>query len=291
MKPTNSALNDLLRSGQFFVADLYVITLSDGTVLRYSAGDQDIVYDGDTYPCGGTAGPYFERIGKSGGLFSQKIGLEVNTLEFDVIPKDAEVEGFPWLAAVRYGMFDGATVELFRAYMPTYGDTTAGVVNIFTGLVTEVFCDRSHATFHVASHTELLNMQMPRNLYQPGCMNTLYDTACTLNRASFAVNSAAGSGCTLSVVTTSLSQASGYFDLGTIVFTSGNNDGITRSVKSFASASAINLLTPLPFAPANGDTFTIYPGCDKTNSTCSSKFSNLANFRGQPFIPQPETSA
>jgi hypothetical protein len=46
----------------------------------------------------------------------------------------------------------------------------------------------------------------------------------------------------------------------------------------------------LGFVPAPGDTFIAYPGCDKTQSTCSGKFSNLVNFGGSPYIPVPETS-
>ena len=38
-----------------------------------------------------------------------------------------------------------------------------------------------------------------------------------------------------------------------------------------------------------GDAFTVYPGCDKQQSTCA-LFGNSANFRGQPFIPAPELS-
>jgi len=47
----------------------------------------------------------------------------------------------------------------------------------------------------------------------------------------------------------------------------------------------------LPFAPAAGDVFTAYPGCDKTQATCASpKFSNLVNFEGFPYVPAPETA-
>lgn len=35
-----------------------------------------------------------------------------------------------------------------------------------------------------------------------------------------------------------------------------------------------------------GDAFTIYPGCDKQQSTCSAKFNNLIHFRGFPYVPE-----
>jgi uncharacterized phage protein (TIGR02218 family) len=45
---------------------------------------------------------------------------------------------------------------------------------------------------------------------------------------------------------------------------------------------------PLQSPPAAGDTFTVYFGCDHTPGTCRSKFNNLANFRGFPYVPPPQ---
>jgi hypothetical protein len=87
---------------------------------------------------------------------------------------------------------------------------------------------------------------------------------------------------------------SGYFDLGMLIFTSGQNIGQIRGVKSYTnpsgSAGIVTLIIGLPFAPATSDTFTIYPGCNKAFITCDKKFSNKANFGGMPFIPSPETA-
>jgi len=44
----------------------------------------------------------------------------------------------------------------------------------------------------------------------------------------------------------------------------------------------------LPFAPAEGDTFNVAFGCDHTQATCQSKFNNLINFRGFPYVPPPQ---
>jgi hypothetical protein len=40
--------------------------------------------------------------------------------------------------------------------------------------------------------------------------------------------------------------------------------------------------------PVAGDNFVVYKGCDKTMTICQNRFSNLANFRGFPFVPPPE---
>lgn len=291
MKPTTSQLNALLATRQFIVADLYTITLIGGTVLYYTAGDTDITTGGHTYLAGGQTGPYFERMGGNKPKIKWHRGLAVDTMVFDILPKDATILGIPFLTAVQQGYFDGANITLERAYMSTYG-TVVGTVILFVGRVADITCGRVFAKFTINSPLELLNQPMPRNLYQPGCINTLYDTACGLNQNSFDEGGAVASGSTVSLINTTLTAASGYYDLGKIKFTSGANDGLWRGVKAYVNSSpdTISLIVPLPYTPATSDTFIIYAGCDKKQSTCSSKFSNLVNFRGFPYIPENSTA-
>jgi uncharacterized phage protein (TIGR02218 family) len=143
---------------------------------------------------------------------------------------------------------------------------------------------------NVNSDLELLNIQMPRNLYQPGCIHTLYDSGCTLLKTNFDEFSTVAAGSTLSQINCGLAQATGYFDLGTVTFTSGPNANVVRSVKSYTPGILI-LSQPLIQACNVGDAFTAFPGCDKLQATCSGKFNNLVNFKGFPFIPLPETAA
>jgi len=42
---------------------------------------------------------------------------------------------------------------------------------------------------------------------------------------------------------------------------------------------------PFPFPVQVGDTFTVVTGCDRLISTCSAKFNNVVNFRGEPNVP------
>ena len=87
-----------------------------------------------------------------------------------------------------------------------------------------------------------------------------------------------------------LGQAAGYFDLGVLTCTSGVNNGLTRTVKSF-NGGVFTFARPLLAVPAVGDTFVARPGCDHKVSTCTVKFNNRNNFRGHPFTPAPETVA
>ena len=45
------------------------------------------------------------------------------------------------------------------------------------------------------------------------------------------------------------------------------------------------LRDPPRFAPAVGDMVEIMEGCDKSFATCTARFANAANFRGEPHLP------
>lgn len=330
MKAASSLLLALLASKQFYLVDLFEFTLFDGTVLRYAAGTQDIyaegdfakasdvtaitdvtlyddfagVYDvnliadvlnfGNLYSAGGLeGGPYFEREGDNSQI-AQRAGLQVSQLQFSVIPGTATVKGVSFKRAVIIGLFDGAVMKLKRAAMPTYGDTSPGIVTMFTGRVGSISEARGEGVrFSVNSHLELLDQNIPRNLFLSGCIWTLYDAGCTLNSGSFAQTGSVASGSTSLILNVSMGQADGYFSLGKITFTSGANSGLTVGIRKYlhGSPGTLVLTQPLPNAPSTGDTFTAYAGCDKTQSTCANKFDNLENFRGFPYIPIPETAA
>lgn len=295
MKNVTPQLLALLASRQFYYATLFTFTLRGGTVLRYTDGDVDISAGGETFAAGGQDG-VLVNAGDNRVTITWHIGLQVDTVTFDVLPRAGTVGGVPWLQALRNGVFDGAEVKIEYAFMPTYGDTSVGTVVAFTGLVAEVTADRARATFEVNSHLELLDKNMPRNLFQPGCTNTLFDSGCALLKAAYSVNSAVTTGATINSIRASVnlgSTTAGYYALGVVTFTSGANAGFSRTVKIHTKAGSIStftLLSPLPAVPAQGDTFTIYPGCDKTKATCQAKFNNLANFRGYPYVPVNETA-
>ena len=291
MKAISTALRDLLATRQFFKARLYQLSLVNGGTLYYTSADTDILWGGHTYVSGA---PLFDTR-NSKAKCHWKLGVEVDQLVFGVIPGNATINGEPFLKAIKDGVFDGAELTVSNAYWPQQAWTKpivpTGTIVTFVGRVAEIDAGRSMATFNVNSHLELLNQNMPRNLYQSGCLNTLFDSACTLNAASFAVSGTALSGSAANSLNATLGQPTGYFDLGKVTFTSGANSGLSRSIKSYVQGSpgTISLISPFPNAPAVGDTFTIYPGCDKTSATCSGKFGNLANFRGLPFIPVNQT--
>jgi uncharacterized phage protein (TIGR02218 family) len=299
-KPISPRLLALLTStrsddGNLFAADTYEFTLIGGGTLRYTDGDADLTVNGKLYGAGGVEiGPYFGT-SQNEARAHWGLGTNIDTLTFDVIPGSATVLGEPLLKACKDGVFDGATLKLQRLFMPTYGDTRRGPVTIFFGRVAEVDVGRSKATFIVNSFVELLDNPFPRNLYQAGCVNNLGDSACGVNLAALAVAGTVATGSTNGVLLANLGVTpSGQFDQGKLTFTSGLLIGTSRTVKMATAGSpgTITLLYAFPSAPAIGDTFSIFPGCDKTfaSSNGCAKFANQARWRGADLIPTAESA-
>jgi uncharacterized phage protein (TIGR02218 family) len=283
---SEGALAALLNSGApLEMADLYTITLANGQVLRWTSADRPIRANGQEW----LLGPGIERT-----RVKWSIGVSVDGMDVTLTTDEARqvvVGGMPLFAYISRGGFGRARVQLDRIFWALGAVAPTGALLWFSGRVAEIpEVDRYGAQIQVKSDLELLNVQVPRELYQSQCLRTVYDSECGLQTAAFQVAGQATGGSTVGRTTfpSALNQAAGFFDLGTLTWTSGPNAGVSRTVKSHVGGLVV-LLSPLPAAVVPGDMFTVVPGCDGLQSTCSGKFNNLARFKGQPYIPQAET--
>ena len=255
MIPAPQALKDLLATGSFAKADLYTFSLIGGSLLRWTAADIDVVAAGRLFS---SSGPKFER-----GTTRTVIGLEVDELTITVSADETvTINGVPFMEFVCKGGFDGATVLLERAFMPDWNSPVTGTVVQFFGRMAPIEGGWPKATLKVKSWIEVLDTKLPRNVYQPACMLRLYGNRCGVVRTAFAANGIAGAGATMSSIPCDLSQAAGWFDLGVVEFTSGANEGVKRTVRSYQPGRLVMAL-PFPSVPEAGDTFVAYPGCHR----------------------------
>ena len=74
-----------------------------------------------------------------------------------------------------------------------------------------------------------------------------------------------------------------------MTFTSGANNGLIYYIKNQISTTRVQLSSPLKFPGVTGDTFNMFPGCDKTISQCN-RYNNIIHFGGMPFVPNPEVA-
>lgn len=272
----------VLNSREFWAVDLYQITFIDESVLRYSGHALSTSWGGYTWAGGG---PLFRR-----GATKQIRGLEADSLSVDITPRETDMLlGLPMMQAVQNGALDGARISLYRGHAAVPGGALAGAILKFRGEVQEV---QSDLTIRLTIKSDLIKLDapIPRDVWQPGCRRTLYDTGCGVSRAAFVHTSAAASGSTRALVkTTTLPHPAGYYDSGELRFTSGANAGARRSVRSQPDTTTLNLSYPLLHSVSAGDEYQLWPGCAHTWDECKSKFANGPGFNGQPFVPTPET--
>lgn len=281
MKSATTALINLLKTNEFIMADLYTFTFNNGNLYYFTNADTDITYNSITYKRNGV---FINR-----DSIKTSLGLDVSTLKITVMPQQGDsIESIGVLKLISTGGFDGARFTLSRLFLSD-PLTPVGTINIFSGRVSDIQANRYQASITIKSDLELLNMKMPRNIYQPSCLNTLFDNQCGVAKTGY--------NCTVTAIDSTLTTitlsgmptvATDYFAQGYVQFTSGNDTGQIRTIKNSSSGQIVIMIKntrPLSI----GDTCTIYAGCDRTQSTCSSKFSNLANFRGFPYIPTIES--
>lgn len=301
MKTASTATLNILASRQYLLAELYDLQLATGQVYHFTGFQVPLtasIYSPASGPFTYTTGLTIKR-----GTITQKTGTEAANLELTIAPQPDSpsapvlVAGYPILQAARLGFLDGAMLTFSKLFMtpPSAGnstlDTSPGAVEWFLGTVQDVQVSRFALQLKVDDYLAYLaNQQMPKHLFGVGCFHEVYDAGCTLLKSAFTTAAHVTAVTDNAHFSTNLTQADDYFDLGVLTFTSGVNNGLSANVASYKNASgAMGLRFPFPKPPAVGDTFNVYPGCDKRQSTCTNKFSNLAHFAGDPYTPDPAT--
>ena len=261
--------------------DLWSIFTRTGVALYFSGGDVDVTLpDARSF----VRGPGFKR-----SRIKLSAGLQVDKVDVTMFVTAAHTVGsVPMAHHARAGGFDGAGVALDWAYFDE-GGAYQGVMRKFAGTAGPAEVEPGQIRFEVRSEIALLQTMLPKEVYQPACLNQVYDSLCALNKPTWQASGAVtGTNGTLVWLQSGLAQANGYFDLGVLTFTSGVNAGLTRTVKAYAGG-AFQFARPMLAVPTNGDTFIVRPGCDRTLATCTNKFNNRLRFRGFPFVPSAET--
>lgn len=303
MKSATTLTQSILSSGIYELVELYDITLATGQTYHFTAGEVPLSGISVTTKQG-TQGPfnYVTGLTTVRDKLTQKTGTDAGSMDLLMANSDGSaptLAGYPIMQAARYGFLDGAKVQLNKLFLnPSIGVNT-NAVGWFLGTIQDIDADRFLLHITLEDFLAYLgNQQMPRLLFQVGCFHNVYDQGCGLLKANFTSTGTISSVGDSAHFVTNLSQVSGYFNAGVLTFTSGALNGVQGPVNSFTQSSggAFAMRFPFPVAPSVGDTFSVYPWCNKQQATCSNAstsvgppFNNLAHFAGQPYIPVPET--
>lgn len=288
MKPVPPALQTIMQNSESLpFAECFELSTSNAQTFYYTNLDIPVQI--------GTTYYYANSVRVEGMKFKLQVGMSVDEQDISAyaLPTDL-VNNVPFLQALRKGVFDGGFVKRVRAFFdpaawpPNPGDapTALGSVQLFYGRISTITSvGRTQADMKVKSLLVLLDAGMPRNAYTASCINTLYDTACTLNVASFTTSGIVAAGSTGTAIV--WAGADPKYIHGTLSMTSGADIYDMVTVSGY-SPGVLFLARPLRFTPSTGDTFNVNQGCDHTLTTCTNKFLNQRNFRGFPYVPPAE---
>jgi uncharacterized phage protein (TIGR02218 family) len=272
MKTISSGLQADIAAGT--IARILKITCKNGSVIAVSDTDLPITVEGVTYQPSAGFQSLKVNVTADAQVSNQSLGSAL------VSVPEADILG---------GVYDGAVVE---AAWASWQNPSYGKLVFFQGTIGDITWTEAGFLADIVSYMRAMELNMG-HVVSATCRHQLFSTvsagkigACTLSATSYTFT---GSVNVISIpkwkfTVTGLSQADGYFDNGTITFTSGNNAGLSAVVKEHTAASGFKLFLPTAFTFASGDTFSVQAGCDKTLATCRDKFNNVVNFGGFPHI-------
>lgn len=184
---------------------------------------------------------------------------------------------------LKAGRYDNAEVKAFYVRPDVLSDGPLRLNVFYIGSV-----ERRGEFFaaQLSSFTAPYNQAVGK-VVQPTCRADLYDPAdCKVAPAGFTSSVTITSVTSRREFVTDYGGSDTWFEFGTAVFTSGDNNGLTEQIKTWTlGTKTVKLYLPMPFDLANGVTLDLRAGCDKLKSTCITRFNNVLNFRGEAEVP------
>lgn len=177
-----------------------------------------------------------------------------------------------------------ARVTIWKGFT---NDPDSELVVQYTGAVIGARPDeRGTITLNCMGDVSTLLRNGPAAVFQRPCRHAVYHGKCGLSLAAFQISATitaiSADGLSLTVPGAA-AQPDGYFRAGILEFA-----GAREMIVSHAG-TAIGLSAPVPgllaqMAASGSASILIAPGCDLTTTTCASRFSNLDNFGGFPWM-------
>ncbi|WP_299194997.1 DUF2163 domain-containing protein [uncultured Erythrobacter sp.] len=237
----------------------------DGVALGFSSHDRDLAFAGLRHRTAPGMVPAAIRM--TSDLSEDSASVE-GTLSHDSISSDDLAAGLFDNAAIEIGIVDWETLEHHSLY---------------SGVIGRVEDNQRSFSADLLSAKHVLEQDLvPRT--SPTCRAVFCGLGCglsshrftqrvELNEVDFDFNQ----------VRFSTITSASYVD-GQLRFLSGPQTGLVFGILS-ANGDWLTLDRPLHDGLIAGTAAELTEGCDHTLGTCSSRFDNAVNFRGEPFLP------
>ena len=255
-------LYKLLR--RFFDVTLYKFTDSNGNVWRYTSSKRAITYAGEQYD------PLFIKHGKVTDTQSyKKMPMEIT------VPVNSQLAQVFGVNPPDYALF----VDMWH-YSPeaTPPDDT---FKLYSGRLLSVKINNDIAKLTFVYDLATVSNNSGQTVLSIGCPLDLYGSACGANAAAFmdsytlvSINQEG----TLLQISPVPTRPNGWYMLGFV-----KQGAVMRTISRHVGD---NLWLYGPAVGLQvGQPIEVYAGCDKRITTCDTKFNNLPNFGGCPYMP------
>lgn len=276
MKSLLSGMTDMLAGGSHTVAWAIKVTrvdaLETATVYGWTSHDRDVEIDGVTY----RAAPGFDV-----RSFANNAGLAVANNELTVI-EDASAFTRP---AVLSGQWDGAKYEVFQYDWKTPAN---GKISWPRGKLGNIVPQYGSFTVELRDLRQALQ-QDTTAIFQETCRYNFADDRCTKDASEYTVSGTVTTVTSQSVVIdSSRSEAADWFGNGLLIFTDGQNAGLSFKVRIYTNGE-FTFEVPAVFPIEVGDGYQAIAGCRKRlPEDCRDKFSNVLNFGAEYNKPKTD---
>lgn len=247
------------------VATFWRIYRRDGAALAFTSHDRDLVFGGMTHRAAPGMIPAAIRLTAE---LSNDSAEAQGALNHDSIRADE-------LAA---GLFDEAAIAIGAVDWETLDHQT-----LYTGQIGRIEDDETHFAAELLSSKSLLEQDLvPRT--SPTCRAEFCGRGCGLSAVRFTTFH------TLDAIDPESNKVritglngENHID-GKLRFMAGPQTGLAFGIID-SEGDWLALDRPIVPGTLPGTPTELREGCDHTIATCSTRFSNSINFRGEPFLP------
>ena len=281
MKEVGQILSNHLSTSQSFLScDLYELKLKSGISYYWADTDADVNYGGHTYK---GDGPIItrEKIATNSTVSVDKLSVSITASQND------QIGGVPVLEVAHNGGLDGATLDLRRAFFDDAGKVIE-CIDLFHGICEVTQGGGFILKISAKSVVQKLNIEYPNRRYYPQCPYSIYSKECCVDIKAYRKKAKVTAVTGTNTVQIDIPFEDGYYTAGGMEWISGPLAGQATQIMD-SKNSTIIYMSATNTSPRIGDVAYIYPGCDKTPTTCKSKFNNFSRNRATPYVPLKET--
>lgn len=264
-----ASLETSVESGQ--PVELYEFVYQNVTT-RFTSADRDITIGPVTY------------LAVSGGIERSEVEDAGRNISNPSITLNTRTDFVPIQVFSAYPPSDVVNLTIRRVHASDLTDLAV----IWSGRVLSVEWGADRAKVTCQNIYTRLKQPGLRRQYGRNCPHVLYspnDGECTLVRTPFKVVATLTSAVGITIVASAFgSQPDGYFNGGVLDLETDPGVFQKRGIKTHVGTT-ITITHPLNEL-VTGASVDVYPGCDKTQATCITKFNNVVNFGGFPYTPQ-----